>query len=158
MWPFRKREPELDPDMELMARKTVEAVKEYRREKNISEPVRAIAQAMRERPGSFRVEWLTKPTNTISFGPKLSERYRITDRRTGLSATAIETFYGHRDGHRIRLPFSLTADETDFLWSEGEKWLKARQQRTKDYINAKRRREWSRKYGVEAEQRGRVGG
>jgi len=150
MWPFTKRKPQADPDVEQFARNVVSAVEEYRREKNISEPVRAIAKAMRERPGSFRIEWLTKPKQAdIHAGaPKCFESYRITDRRTGLSGTATETLYGHRVGHRINLPFALTDDETNYLWAEGEKWLAERRQRTVDYINAKRRREWARKYGV----------
>lgn len=142
MWPFRKREPEFDPDMELMARKTVEVIEEYCREKNISEPVRAIAQAMRERPKSFRI--VKTPTRVVC-----GEQWTVTDRRTGLTAHVEREVYGlNCISSRVVLPFKITTDESAHLWTEGKKWLAERQQRAGDYRNAKRRREWSVKYGV----------
>lgn len=113
---------------------------------DISEPVYAIARAMQERPGSFRIEWLNKPSRNDLMN-RYHDLFRITDRKTGLSATVVDSIYGIRNC-RINLPFELTHDEKNFLWEQGEQWIRERRARTVEYRNAKRRKEWAGKYGV----------
>lgn len=127
--------------------KAAELLAEHMRPKDISEPVHAIARAMQERPGTFRVEWLTSPAiNKYTVGPKLVERYRVTDRVTGLSASVTEVLAGCAERRTIKLPFAITQDEQDFLLREGKRWIGDRKQRAADYRNAKRRKEWAAKY------------
>lgn len=115
---------------------------------DISEPVYAIAKAMQERPGSFRIEWLNEEAQCIGTVPAMKfDEYRITDRKTGLVATVVDHHCGSRHC-RIRLPFTLTHDEKIFLWEQGEQWIHERRARAVDYRNAKRRKEWAGKYGV----------
>lgn len=116
---------------------------------DISEPVYAIARAMKERPGTFRIEWLNERHQTSCTIQEMMnfDKYRITDRKTGLVATIIDHHYGMRHS-KIRLPFKLTDDEWRYLWKVGEDWIRERQARTVEYRSAKRRKEWARKYGV----------
>lgn len=126
--------------------KAAELLAEHLRPKDISEPVHAIARAMKERPGSFRIEWLNAPNEQNADLPRYHERFRVTDRETGLVAIARETDYGHRVEREVSLPFEPTQDEQDFLWREGMRWIGDRKQRAADYCNAKRRKEWAAKY------------
>lgn len=64
-----------------------------------------------------------------------------------LVAEVIDYYYGVRN-RKIRLPFELTHDEKNFLWEQGEQWIRERRARAVDYRNAKRRKEWAGKYGV----------
>jgi len=118
-------------------------VEEEKKEPNISEPVYAIAKALKERPETFsasRCRWMS------------GRGVEVIDRITGVRfkgwATVSPTFNNHHTviyttRYDVITSFDLTKDEEQYLGVEFEAWLENKKRR----VSRKQRNLVKRKYG-----------
>ena len=118
--------------------------------KDISEPVRAIAKAMKERPKTFSFNLIGEKDVDRGLTVGVATAYLVVDRVTGLKFKYTEERTPIGVFRSIETDFQLTRDEQNLLYYAGEQCY-AERRSVIDKRNVRNRQKWVEVYNNASE-------